>query len=338
MALTGGKTTNFRHRLHLTIPPGPATLCLGQIASTIRLPRLLCALSGLRMHAEAIEFEDAETEQGSELNALSSPLPQSANAPRECEDGRVVASSRWCESAAKRIFDVIASALILLPLAPVLLLITLIVRWNSSGPAIFRQQRVGRHGLPFTIFKFRTMYSAIGGSTRSSHGDRRLTAPGRFLRRYKLDELPQLFNVCRGDMSLVGPRPKLHDHHVLDVCFRPGITGAATLAFASEEHLLRDIPHEHLEACHKELICPRKVELDLQYMAKATFCSDLRLLCRTLMRKDRYTSLEQLGVWQPQPSVPTVQTATRISPAAKHSFPLNPTTLCRRDTSTTLSL
>ena len=293
------------------------------------------------MHAEALEFADIGIEQGSELDTLNSSLSQGVDTAGkyECETDRVVVSSRWCQSAAKRIFDVAASALILLPLAPVLLLIALIVRWNSPGPAIFRQQRVGRHGLPFTIFKFRTMHSAIGGSTRSSHGDRRLTAPGRFLRRYKLDELPQLFNVCQGDMSLVGPRPKLHDHHVLDVCFRPGITGAATLAFASEEHLLRDIPHEYLEACHKELICPRKVELDLEYMAKATFRSDLRLLCRTLMRKDRYTSLGQLGVWQPLvPLAPALLAATRVSTTAKHQFPLNAVTMGRHDASTTVSL
>ncbi len=293
------------------------------------------------MHAKAMEFADAGTKQGSEPDVLNRTLLPNAGGTtaHDCEESRVVASSRWCESVAKRIFDVTASALILLPLAPVLLLIALIVRWDSPGPAIFCQQRVGRHGLPFTIFKFRTMYSAIGGSTRSSHGDRRLTPPGRFLRRYKLDELPQLFNVCRGDMSLVGPRPKLHDHHVLDVCFRPGITGAATLAFASEEHLLRDIPHEHLEACHKELICPRKVELDLRYMAQATFRSDLRLLCRTLLRKDRYTSLEQLGVWQPSvPVVPASRTVARVPLAAGHPVSPNPTALRRQDASTTLSL
>lgn len=293
------------------------------------------------MHAEASEFADIETEHGSGLDILSSSPSQGLDTAGnyECEGNQIVVSSRWCESAAKRVFDVTASVLILLPLAPVLLLISLIVRWDSPGPAIFRQQRIGRHGLPFTIFKFRTMYSAIGGSTRSSHGDRRLTAPGRFLRRYKLDELPQLFNVCRGDMSLVGPRPKLHDHHVLDMCFRPGVTGAATLAFASEEHLLRDIPHEYLEACHKELICPRKVELDLQYMAQATFRSDLGLLCRTLLRKDRYTSLEQLGIWQPSvPVVPVTQTAVRVSLAGRHPLPLSPTALRRRDAPTTLSL
>ncbi len=273
------------------------------------------------MHAEALKFASTGTEQGPGSAALNPALSQDASVPvpHECEGNRAIVSSRWCNSAAKRIFDVAASMLILVPLAPVLVLIAFIVRWDSPGPAIFRQQRVGRHGMPFTIFKFRTMYSAIGGSTRSSHGDRRLTGPGRFLRRYKLDELPQLFNVCRGDMSLVGPRPKLHDHHILDVCFRPGITGAATVAFASEELLLRNIPHEHLEACHKELICLRKVELDLDYMAKATFRSDLRLLCRTLMRKDRYTSLDQLGTqlgtWKAAaPSTPDLQTVTRLSP------------------------
>ena len=176
-------------------------------------------------------------------------------------------------------------------------LIAVVVRAPSPGAGIFRQQRIGRHGLPFTIFKFRTMHASLPGSGRSSHEDHRLTGPGRFLRRYKLDELPQLINVIRGDMSLVGPRPKLLDHHTLDLCVRPGVTGAATLAFASEELLLREIAPEHLEACHHQLVSPRKLELDLDYMARATFRSDLSLLWQTLMRTGRYTSLAELGRW-----------------------------------------
>ncbi len=129
---------------------------------------------------------------------------------------------------------------------------------------------------------------------RSSHGDHRLTRPGRWLRKYKLDELPQFWNVCRGDMSLVGPRPKLHAHTTVDTCFRPGLTGAATLAFAAEEHLLRNVHHDHLEETHRQLISPRKLALDFRYMAHATFRSDLVLMWKTLMRAERYIDLDQL--------------------------------------------
>ncbi len=215
--------------------------------------------------------------------------------------------SGWCQSSTKRVFDAIAAAAILIVFSPLLLLLGMLVRLSSPGPAIFCQKRVGRHGEEFTILKFRTMQHAVEGSKRSSHGDHRLTAPGKLLRKYKLDELPQLINVVRGDMSLVGPRPRLNGHHSghhnglhsPDTCFRPGLTGAATLAFASEELILRDIPQEFLEECHSRLISPRKLELDLKYMAGATFRSDIRLMWRTLLRADRYTDLRQLGDWQP---------------------------------------
>jgi len=215
--------------------------------------------------------------------------------------------SRWCHSSAKRLFDALLAFLILVVFSPLLILIGIVVRCTSPGPAIFRQKRVGRHGEEFTILKFRTMQHAVEGSARSSHTDHRLTRPGRLLRKYKLDELPQLLNVVQGDMSLVGPRPRLNGHHTghhnglhsPDTCFRPGLTGAATLAFASEEHLLREIPPEFLEECHARLISPRKLELDLEYMAHATLRSDIHLMWKTLLRRDRYTDLDQLGEWQP---------------------------------------
>jgi lipopolysaccharide/colanic/teichoic acid biosynthesis glycosyltransferase len=205
--------------------------------------------------------------------------------------------SPWCGSRLKRIFDVVTSGLALIPLAPVFLCIGVLIRCTSRGPAIFRQQRVGQHGLPFTILKFRTMRQGTGGSSRSSHRDSRITRVGSFLRRYKLDELPQLLNVMRGDMSLVGPRPKLDDHHLMDFSYRPGITGAATLAFAGEEQLLLAIPEDQLERCHQKLICPKKLQLDSDYMSKASFTSDCSIIIQTLLRRGRYTELAQLGSW-----------------------------------------
>ena len=225
-----------------------------------------------------------------------------------------VEASPWCGSRIRRMFELMAAGLVFVAVLPLLLLIVVAVRLTSPGPAIFRQRRVGLGGQAFTIFKFRTMVSDTDGSLRSVAHDPRITQVGRFLRRYKLDELPQLVNVIRGDMSLVGPRPKLHGHHSIDVHFRPGITGAATLAFASEENLLRHIPEDHLEDCHRQLITPRKLELDLDYMARATFRSDLRLLWRTLMRSGRYATLDEIGTWQPPYPMATYPTASSYAP------------------------
>ncbi len=232
-------------------------------------------------------------------------------------------ASPWSKSVRKRVFDTCASAATLLFASPVLLLIALVVRLTSPGPAIFRQTRIGRHGEEFTILKFRTMYCALdrhgepaSAHLRSAHKDHRLTPPGRWLRKYKLDELPQLINVVLGDMSLVGPRPKLHAHHTVNTPFRPGITGAATLAFAAEELLLRHVHHDDLESTHARLISPRKIQLDRTYMARATFRSDLGLIARTLLRSGRYTDLAELNGEAPhrQAPVPVSQEAGRIYP------------------------
>ncbi len=248
--------------------------------------------------------------------------------------------SRWSGSARKRWFDAAASSVILVLLAPVFLLITLMVRLSSRGPAIFRQQRVGRHGEEFTILKFRTMHCAdrsgpsgspAAGHLRSAHKDHRLIPPGRWLRKYKLDELPQLINVVRGEMSLVGPRPKLHAHHTVDTPFRPGITGAATLAFAAEEHLLRNVHHDDLESTHARLISPRKIQLDMAYMARATFATDLHLIVRTLLRAGRYTELDELIGVDPHPHTEPAKAPTKIPGAPAHAYPelLHPPTAAR---------
>lgn len=235
--------------------------------------------------------------------------------------GRLREASPWSRSWRKRLFDACAASAVLLLASPVLLLIALAVRLTSPGPAVFRQTRVGRYGHEFTIFKFRTMHCAAAreekpGSARlrSAHKDHRLTPPGRWLRKYKLDELPQLINVVRGDMSLVGPRPKLHAHHTVDTPFRPGITGAATLAFAAEELLLRNVHHDDLEGTHARLISPRKIQLDRAYMARATFRSDLLLITRTLLRAGRYTDLAELTGEPHRNSPAPAQAEGRIYP------------------------
>jgi lipopolysaccharide/colanic/teichoic acid biosynthesis glycosyltransferase len=138
-------------------------------------------------------------------------------------------------------------------------------------------------GKEFTVFKFRTMYATHpAGSPITVKGDARITPVGGFLRRVKLDELPQLWNVLKGDMSLVGPRPKLPHHEGLRLVVRPGLTGAATFAFRDEEELLAVFPAEELERAYEEYIKPTKARLDCEYMRRATFSSDLAILWKTI--------------------------------------------------------
>lgn len=191
--------------------------------------------------------------------------------------------SLWSLSWAKRGVDLLFAAVALLLFWPVLLVTALLVRYESPGPVIFRQKRVGRHGALFTIFKFRTMAIAgqKEGPSLTKRGDPRVTKMGSFLRKYKLDELPQLFNVLRGQMSLIGPRPKLPHLEVMRMPFRPGLTGAATLAFRREEEMLQNIPDDDLEDYYCRMIKPLKAEIDWDYMRKATLASDFALLYET---------------------------------------------------------
>jgi lipopolysaccharide/colanic/teichoic acid biosynthesis glycosyltransferase len=204
----------------------------------------------------------------------------------EVEAAVVPNGSEWSLSPQRRVMDLTLAVLGLLLFSPVFVILAIAVRLSSPGPIIFRQQRVGRMGQLFTIFKFRTMEAQPQpkGPSVTRHGDHRVTAVGRLLRRYKLDELPQLMNVLRGDMSLVGPRPKLPDHQHRQaqyMPFRPGITGAATLVFRCEEEMLRQIPEEQIEAFCRYKLTPYKTHLDYEYAERATFGSDLALMLKT---------------------------------------------------------
>lgn len=195
-----------------------------------------------------------------------------------------ISPSAWSLSPFRRALDFILAALALLLLWPPLLLAALMVRLESPGPSIFRQRRMGRHGKLFTVYKFRTMEAAApeDGPSMTKSGDPRITRFGRFLRKHKLDELPQLINVLCGDMSLVGPRPRL-PHHMeeIDLPVRPGLTGAASLVFRCEEEMLQDIPDHELEAYNSRAIIPLKSKLDWDYLNQATMLSDVGLLCKT---------------------------------------------------------
>lgn len=191
-------------------------------------------------------------------------------------------ASPWAKSALRRAVDCGVAAAALLLLMPLLLFAAALVMADSRGPILFRQRRMGRNGREFTLYKFRSMRIEEGRQTCITvSGDARITRAGAFLRRHKLDELPQFWNVLRGDMALVGPRPKLPHLEPLHMTCRPGITGAATLAFRDEEALLSGIPKKDVEAFYERFIKPAKAKLDMEYMRRATFHSDVTILWKT---------------------------------------------------------
>ncbi len=190
----------------------------------------------------------------------------------------------------KRVFDLAVSATLLLVLSPLLVAIAIAVATTSPGGALFRQDRVGRGGRPFRIVKFRTMTHASGTEKGSFEpgSTARVTSIGRVLRATKLDELPQLWNVLRGEMSLVGPRPEVprwtqvHRERWAEVLrVRPGITDAASLEFRDEERILAAKPDP--EAAYRDEILPRKLELAERYVRERSFVGDLAILARTAM-------------------------------------------------------
>lgn len=189
---------------------------------------------------------------------------------------------------AKRGFDVICSALGLLVLSPVLLLCALLVGLTSPGGVLFRQERIGRDGVPFTIYKFRSMRQDNAGLKITTGNDARITPVGRVLRKTKLDELPQLFNVLKGDMSFVGPRPEvreytdLYDEEQRQVLLvRPGITGLASIRYRNENDLLTASADPN--RTYIEVVMPQKLALDLEYIPRAGVAYDIKLILETLV-------------------------------------------------------
>ncbi len=211
----------------------------------------------------------------------------------DCSDAERL--SAWVRSPAKRAFDLLLMLAMLPLLLPLFLIVASAVRLTSRGPAMFLQKRVGRNGTLFTIYKFRTMHlSDERRGAITTIDDPAITKLGSFLRWWKLDELPQFLNVLRGEMSLVGPRPKVPEQQTRLLRCRPGITGAATIAFAQEEVLLAAIPEDQLQEYFRNVLLPLKESLDSSYMAKATPLSDLRLLQRTAMRRWNRTEISHL--------------------------------------------
>ena len=190
----------------------------------------------------------------------------------------------------KRVFDALFSATALVLLTPLLLLIAAIVAAESSGGAFYHQDRIGRNGVPFRLHKFRSMQvHREGAQVTLGTSDPRITSVGRVLRNYKLDELPQLWNVLKGDMSLVGPRPEVAKYVALYtdemrevLTVRPGLTDPASIAGFDEGERLEAAadPERH----YREIIMPEKVQQQLAYVRSATFGSDIRVIARTFFR------------------------------------------------------
>ena len=191
--------------------------------------------------------------------------------------------SLWALSRTRRSIDFLAALLALLIFAPLMMILAAAVQVESDGPAIFMQERMGRNGEVFTLYKFRSMRAAVShqGSPITVSGDNRVTRVGALLRKFKLDELPQFLNVLKGEMSLVGPRPKLPHHEGLRMPFRPGVTGAATLAFRFEEEMLKRIPTDQLDRFYDVVVKPKKAEIDWEYMQTATLRTDLAVIWKT---------------------------------------------------------
>lgn len=199
----------------------------------------------------------------------------------------------------KWIFDRVVSFVGLLFLWPVLIIVAVLIRCKMpGGPVLFTQKRVGRHGKLFTIYKFRTMTVSHGGSSVSVAGEARITPLGATLRRFKLDELPELWNVLIGDMSFVGPRPDVpgyadqltgDDRRILEL--RPGITGPASLKYRDEEELLAKV--ENPQVYNDTVIYPDKIKLNLYYLDHYSFIKDIQMIfCTVLGKKMKYAGEE----------------------------------------------
>lgn len=191
----------------------------------------------------------------------------------------------------KWLFDRLVSFIGLLVLWPVLLVVALLVKMKMpGGPVIFKQKRVGQYGRLFTVYKFRSMTVSHSGSTVSVAGESRITPLGAKLRKYKLDELPELWNVLKGDMSFVGPRPDVpgyadklegRDKDILKL--KPGITGPATMKYRNEEELLASV--DDPQKYNDEVIYPDKIRLNINYLEHYSFIKDIQMIVCTVLGK-----------------------------------------------------
>jgi lipopolysaccharide/colanic/teichoic acid biosynthesis glycosyltransferase len=234
-----------------------------------------------------LQDERAFSQQSPALSgAIATALPEGANRER----GEIVRTTKCFYSrCGKTILDISGAVIVLTMASPLLLLCAAALWLDSRGPIFYRQWRIGRYGTPYQILKLRTMIQGADtkGPTLTAFGDARITRVGRMLRKTKLDEIPQMLNVLRGEMSLVGPRPETPDHvgkytlqetNVLNV--KPGVTGPAALAYVDEERLLAT--HADKEAFYVNTLMRQKLQIDLAYCRKLCFLEDLKILFLTV--------------------------------------------------------
>src|SRR5574344_2322740 len=194
----------------------------------------------------------------------------------------------------KRFFDFTSSLLGLILLSPIFIFVGIAISFSSNGGIFYKQKRVGKGNKDFTLYKFRSMIIGADAKGLLSVGkdgkDPRVTKIGYIIRKCKIDELPQLFNVLKGDMSLVGPRPEVRKYvllytpeqkQVLNV--RPGITDVASIAFANENDILSK--HYNPEQYYIDVIMPKKIEMNLEYIAHRSLCKDIKIILRTLFNQ-----------------------------------------------------
>lgn len=191
----------------------------------------------------------------------------------------------------KILFDKTFSILGLLVSFPIFIIIAVLIKFSGDGPILFKQKRVGQYGRLFTIFKFRSMKVNDMKKSISVKGDERITKVGEVLRKLKLDELPELWNILIGDMSFVGPRPDVpgyadkltgEDRKILEL--KPGITGPATLLYSNEEYLLAKV--ENPEKYNDEVLFPDKVRINREYFENHTTILDIKIIFKTIFRKN----------------------------------------------------
>lgn len=211
----------------------------------------------------------------------------------------------------KRLFDIVFSLAMLIILSPLLVVISIAIKLSDPGPVLFRQTRIGRFGKPFKVLKFRSMkHHHSFTSEITIQRDPRITSIGRLLRETKMDELPQLLNVLRGDMSVVGPRPETPryvayytDEERETLTIRPGLTGPASVIFRSQGNLLGGQDYEYY---YITIMNPAKAQINLDYMRRQSFWLDLKIIVRTIIVLIYPTPA--------QPLIPTGPDATAIPP------------------------
>lgn len=191
----------------------------------------------------------------------------------------------------KRLIDILVSSMGMMVASPILLICAFAIKLDSKGPVFYRGERIGRNGKPFFIYKFRSMIEKaekLGGSSTNA-SDVRITRVGRYIRKYKLDELSQLINVLKGDMSIVGPRPQVKwavdlftEEEKKILRLRPGLTDWASVRFNNEEEIIERSGYSNADEAYMKLIHPEKMKLQLKYLHERSLSTDIRIIFDTV--------------------------------------------------------